>query len=141
MTDRGQIRYQRRLDFTPSCLLTYHLEQYGADIVEDDESERTRDSVIAQIRNNQATLDTPCFMTILGSFNNFLMVYKDIRLVWAARTQLAPVYVARACFEARNGLIVTLADNGFLQVSFLGTEQMSTNAHALSLKAQTAVDY
>lgn len=87
------------------------------------------------------TLETPCFMTILGSFNNFLMVYKDIRLVWAAKTQLAPVFVARATFESRNGLIVTLADNGFLSVSYLGTEQMSTNAHANSLKAQGVVDY
>ena len=53
-------------------------------------------------------------MTMLGSFNNFLLIYKDIRLVWAARTQLAPIYVARATFESQNGLIVTLADNGFL---------------------------
>ena len=67
-------------------------------------------------------LETPCFMTILGSFNNFLLIYKDIRLVWAAKTQVAPVFVARANFENRGGLIVTLADNGFLQVSYLGTE-------------------
>ena len=79
-------------------------------------------------------LETPCFMTILGSFSNFLLVYRDIRLVWAARTQLAPIFVARATFENRNGLIVTLADNGFLQVSYLGTEQMTTNAHANSIK-------
>ena len=84
---------------------------------------------------------TPCFMTILGSFNNFLLVYKDIRLVWAARTQLPPVYVARASFESRSGLIVTLADNGFLQVSYLGTEQLSTNAHANSLKGHEKLDY
>ena len=71
---------------------------------------------------NRMVLETPCFMTILGSFSNFLLIYKDIRLVWAARTQLAPVFVARATFESRNGLIVTLADNGFLQVSYLGTE-------------------
>ena len=86
-------------------------------------------------------LETPCFMTILGSFSNFLLIYKDIRLVWAARTQLAPVYVSRATFETHKGLIVTLADNGFLQVSYLGTEQMSTNAHANTLKAQSTVDY
>lgn len=61
-------------------------------------------------------------MTILGSFNNFLLIYKDVRLVWAAKTQLAPIFVARAKFEQRNGLIVTLSDSGFLQVSYLGTE-------------------
>ena len=86
-------------------------------------------------------LETPCFMTILGSFSNFLLVYRDIRLVWAARTQLAPIFVARATFENRSGLIVTLADNGFLQVSYLGTEQMTTNAHANSIKTQNSIDY
>ena len=40
VSDKGQIRWQRRLDYTPSCLLTYHLGNYGADIHEDDE--RTR---------------------------------------------------------------------------------------------------
>lgn len=110
----------------------------GADIYEDDD--RTKDQVMTQA-STSATLDTPCFMTILGSFSNFLLIYKDIRLVWAARTQLAPVYVYRASFESHTGLIVTLADNGFLQVSYLGTEQMTTNAHANSLKAQSAVDY
>ena len=46
ITDKGGIRYQRRLDYTPSCLLTYHLDQHGADIYEDDE--RTKDSVLLQ---------------------------------------------------------------------------------------------
>jgi hypothetical protein len=67
-------------------------------------------------------LETPCFMTILGSFSNFLLIYKDVRLVWATKTVVAPVYVARAKFEQHGGLIVTLSDSGFLQVSFLGTE-------------------
>ena len=53
-------------------------------------------------------------MTILGSFNNFLLIYKDIRLVWAAKTMVAPIFVARAKFEQRDGLIVTLSDSGFL---------------------------
>ena len=61
-------------------------------------------------------------MTILGSFQNYLMIYKDVRLVWTARTQAAPIYVNRASFEGKNGLIVTMSDNGFLQVSYLGTE-------------------
>ena len=33
------------------------------------------------------------FMMILGSFNNFLMMYKDVRLVWAAKTVTTPVFV------------------------------------------------
>lgn len=46
VTDKGQIRYQRRLDYTPSCLMTYHLEAMGADIFEDDE--RKKEQVMAQ---------------------------------------------------------------------------------------------
>ena len=78
---------------------------------------------------------------MLGSFNNFLLIYKDVRLVWAARTQVPPVFVARAKFEQREGLIVTLADNGFVQVSYLGTEQLSTSAHAQAISGQSLVDY
>lgn len=73
-------------------------------------------------------------MMLLGSFTNFLMVYNDVRLVWAAKTQLPPIFVDVASFGGSRGLIVTMSDTGFLQVSYLGTEQMSTNAQALSLK-------
>ena len=96
ITHKGQIRFQRRLEFTPSCLLTYHLGKHGADIYEDEE--RSKEDVERLVATRKP-LETPCFMTILGSFNNFLMVYKDIRLVWAAKTQLAPVFVQRATFE------------------------------------------
>jgi len=73
-------------------------------------------------------------MMLLGSFTNFLMVYNDVRLVWAAKTQLPPIFVDAATFSGSRGLIVTMSDTGFLQVSYLGTEQMSTSAQALSLK-------
>ena len=46
VTDKGQIRYQRRLDYAPSCLMTYHLEAMGADIFEDDE--RKKEQVMGQ---------------------------------------------------------------------------------------------
>jgi len=61
-------------------------------------------------------------MMLLGSFTNFLMVYNDVRLVWAAKTQLPPIFVDIASFDFIRGLIVTLSDTGFLQVSYLGTE-------------------
>lgn len=86
-------------------------------------------------------MDTPCFMMMLGSFNNFLMVYRDVRLVWAARTQVTPIFVDVGTFSEKQGLIVTLSDSGFLSVSYLGTEQLSTNAQALSLKDQKKIDY
>jgi hypothetical protein len=53
-------------------------------------------------------------MMILGSFNNYLMMYKDVRLVWASKTVSAPVFVQRASFDDQEGLIVTMSDDGFL---------------------------
>jgi hypothetical protein len=91
----------------------------GADIYEDDN--RNRGQVMTDAREN-GTLETPCFMTLMGSFNNFIMVYRDVRLVWAAKLPTAPIFMERASFEDQDGLIVTMSDNGFLQVSFLGTE-------------------
>jgi hypothetical protein len=80
-------------------------------------------------------------MMMLGSFENAMLVFKDVRLVWQARTMTAPIFVDVSTFENKQGLIVTLADNGFLQVSFLGTEQLTTNAQALALKNQRKIDY
>lgn len=45
------------------------------------------------------TLETPCFMYMLGSFDSFLMIYNDVRLVWAAKTVTAPVFVETIAFE------------------------------------------
>jgi len=53
-------------------------------------------------------------MMLLGSFSNFLMVYNDVRLVWAAKTQLPPIFVDVASFGGSRGLIVTMSDTGFL---------------------------
>ena len=54
--------------------------------------------------------------------------------MWTAKTANVPIYVSRANFQGKNGLIVTMSDSGFLQVSYLGTDQLTTTAHAHSLK-------
>ncbi len=43
LTELGEIRYQRRFEYSPSCLLSYHLGKKDGDIYEDEE--RTVDSV------------------------------------------------------------------------------------------------
>ena len=53
-------------------------------------------------------------MMMLGSFDNALVIIKDVRIVWVAKTPLPPVYVTQSRFDNKDGLIVTLADNGFL---------------------------
>lgn len=68
---------------------------------------------------------TPGFMTLLGSFEGYLMIYKDIQMVWTTKLQTLPIFVARANFQGKAGLIVTLSDEGHLHVSYLGTDQMT----------------
>lgn len=96
VNDKGEIRYQRRLEYTPSCIQTYHLSKSGADIYEDDE--RSRGQVMTEARES-GKLDTPCFMTLMGSYNNFIMVYRDVRLVWAAKLPTAPIFLERVSFD------------------------------------------
>ena len=55
------------------------------------------------------------------------MVYKDIQLVWTAKTFAAPIYINIASFKNTEGLIVTLSDKGLLQVVYLGTEAPRSN--------------
>ena len=95
LTERGQIRYQRRLEYTPSCLRTYHLKTSGSDIYEDES--RSVGQVMTDARES-GFIDSPCFMTLVGSYNNFLFIYKDVKLVWAAKTVHAPVFVDYARF-------------------------------------------
>ena len=110
----GKIRYERRLEYTPSCLKVYHTGK--GDIFESEE----RKAIKAKIAQN--THDSPCFSFILGSFSHYLMVYKDVQLVWTAKTLTAPVYVNVVKIGTQEGLIVTLSDNGSLSVAYLGTD-------------------
>jgi len=65
------------------------------------------------------------FMLLLGSFEGFLLVYKDIKLAWAMKMEVVPIFINTASFHGHNGMLVTLSDSGHLQVSFVGTEQMT----------------
>lgn len=53
------------------------------------------------------------------------MIYKDIQMVWTTKLHTLPIFVARANFQQKAGLIVTLSDEGHLQISYLGTDQMT----------------
>lgn len=63
----------------------------------------------------------------MGSFSHYLMIYKDVKLVWTAKMQCAPIYVNIVSVEGQDGLLVTLSDNGWLQVVYLGTDTPATN--------------
>jgi hypothetical protein len=69
----GKIRYQRRLEYNPSCLRVYHVPQHKDIFVSE---ERSFTQVVSQAISG--THDSPCFSYILGSFSHYLMIYKDV---------------------------------------------------------------
>ena len=58
----------------------------------------------------------------MGSFSNYLMIYKDVQLVWTAKTTTAPIFVEIVSIENQDGLMITFSDSGWLQLVYLGTE-------------------
>jgi hypothetical protein len=55
-----------------------------------------------------------------------MLIYKDVQLVWTAKTTEAPIFIDVASFSKQQGLIVSLSDTGFLQISYLGTSPPKT---------------
>lgn len=114
----GKLRYQRRLDYPPSCIKTYHLNN-ASEIYRDENRNITEIAA--------GTPNSPCFTFLLGSFSNYILVYKDVQLVWTCKTTNPPIFVDIARFGEQDGLIVHFADNGWLQISYLGTEPPKLN--------------
>uniref|UniRef100_F6UU75 Bardet-Biedl syndrome 9 n=1 Tax=Xenopus tropicalis TaxID=8364 RepID=F6UU75_XENTR len=92
LKESGQIRFMKKLDYSPSCFLPYG-------------------SV------NDGTINT-----LVGNHNNMLLVYQDVTLKWAAQLPQTPVAVKVANFQDLKGVIVTLSESGQLQCSYLGTD-------------------
>ena len=114
----GKLRYQRRLDYPPSCIKTYHLGNAS-------EIYRDENRNLAEVGGGNP--NSPCFTFLLGSFSNYILVYKDVQLVWTCKTTHPPIFVDIARFGDQDGLIVHFADNGWLQISYLGTEPPKLN--------------
>ena len=114
----GKLRYQRRLDYPPSCIKSYHLNTAS-------EIYRDENRNVTDITEGDA--NSPCFTFLLGSFSNYILVYRDVQLVWTCKTSQPPIFLDVARFESQDGLIVHFADNGWLQVSYLGTEPPKLN--------------
>ncbi|CAD8199543.1 unnamed protein product [Paramecium pentaurelia] len=70
-------------------------------------------------------LVTDIHTLIITSFTHHLMIYKDLNLVWAAKTDHVCHGISIGKFDDIDKLLVVLNDEGYLQVIFLGTEQIS----------------
>ena len=136
LNEKGSIRYQKRLEYTPSCIKTYHLPGLNKDFVQF--GDRNLTQALSQASNSDA--NTPLFSYILGSFSNYLMIYKDIQLVWTTKTTSPPIFIETSAFDKQDGLIVTLSDSGQLQVSYLGMEP-PISSHNLDLNQGKDINY
>nr|AAD25981.1 PTH-responsive osteosarcoma B1 protein [Homo sapiens] len=92
LKDNGQIRFMKRLDWSPSCFLPYCSVSEGT------------------------------INTLIGNHNNMLHIYQDVTLKWATQLPHIPVAVRVGCLHDLKGVIVTLSDDGHLQCSYLGTD-------------------
>ena len=67
-------------------MINYHLNRNGTDIYAETPEEviRIMDNAIDK-RHDDGGLKTPGFMTMLGSFEGYIMIYKDIKMVWTTK--------------------------------------------------------
>ncbi|EOB05416.1 Protein PTHB1, partial [Anas platyrhynchos] len=92
LKDNGQLRFMKKLDYSPSCFLPYCSVKEGT------------------------------INTLVGNHSNVLNIYQDVTLKWAAQLSHVPVSVKVANIQNLKGVIVTLSENGHLQCSYLGTD-------------------
>ncbi|XP_064299992.1 protein PTHB1 isoform X2 [Phalacrocorax carbo] len=92
LKDNGQIRFMKKLDYSPSCFIPYCSVKEGT------------------------------INTLVGNHSKMLNVYQDVTLKWATQLPHVPVSVKVANLQDLKGVIVTLSDNGHLQCSYLGTD-------------------
>ncbi|NXV22034.1 PTHB1 protein, partial [Cepphus grylle] len=92
LKDNGQIRFMKKLDYSPSCFIPYCSVKEGT------------------------------INTLVGNHSKMLNVYQDITLKWATQLPHIPVSVKVANLQDLKGVIVTLSDDGHLQCSYLGTD-------------------
>eukprot|EP00357_Protocruzia_adherens_P011183 CAMPEP_0115013974 /NCGR_PEP_ID=MMETSP0216-20121206/25762_1 /TAXON_ID=223996 /ORGANISM="Protocruzia adherens, Strain Boccale" /LENGTH=822 /DNA_ID=CAMNT_0002383545 /DNA_START=48 /DNA_END=2516 /DNA_ORIENTATION=+ len=105
LTERGTIRMQKRLDYYPSCLSTYH-------------------------SMDQNPTNVNSIFSVVGSFSHHLLIYRDAKLLWAAKANFYPIATKVSSFGNMPGLIACLGENGWIQVAYLGTDPPRT--HLLS---------
>ena len=104
LKDTGELRYNKRLDFTPSSLCAYFLPD-----------NRTQNIII-------------------GSHSEHLSVFSDKSLLWCCKASGIPISIATGSFCKVDGMIVVLTDDGVLTVGYFGTDPASNPVQALESK-------
>ena len=102
VTQSGLVRSQKRFDYPPA---TFALNNFNDLMVVEPNGEKLKSIYL-----------------VIASFTHHLLVYQDFQLQWAAKTDHVCHAVQIGTFGGQKGLIVTLNDQGWLQVLYLGTE-------------------
>jgi len=113
LSENGDIKIQRRLDYHPSCLVPYTLDSKQGD----------------KIQN-----------ILVGTHTAQLMVYNDQKLVWSAKTNTYPVSVAVGSFAKLDGLVVMMGEDGVLSCNYLGTDPATQPAQLLDTARELDYD-
>eukprot|EP01016_Furgasonia_blochmanni_P050061 TRINITY_DN7675_c0_g1_i8.p1 TRINITY_DN7675_c0_g1~~TRINITY_DN7675_c0_g1_i8.p1 ORF type:complete len:276 (+),score=27.91 TRINITY_DN7675_c0_g1_i8:102-830(+) len=117
ITQKGTIRNQKKLDYTPA---TIHIYDHP-------ETKTFATSAGEQLR---------IMNYMIGTFYNHVLVYSEMQLVWATRTEHVVHGLDLGTFQGQKNLIVTLSDNGWLQVTYLGTEPPNTVVQNVEIQEQ-----
>jgi len=110
LQDNGSIRSQKRIEYVPLCATLYP-------------------NPSREVGGTEENL-------IVGTHAGTALIYCDMRLLWSARLMWPPAAMGVHCFGNQNGLLVSLAFDGTVTISYLGTDPPT-----LAVVPETKVGY
>jgi Bardet-Biedl syndrome 9 protein len=96
VSEAGYMKSQKKLDFVPAVCRVFPVRPEMGD-------------------------NSPVHLLVADSTGS-VMVYRGMQLLWASKCDVPPVALSIARFGTVGGLLVGLADNGLLGVSYMGME-------------------
>ena len=110
INENGNLKYQKKLDFEPRTFYAYNITdpKYQTNKIFD-------------------------LMCMISTSSNHILIYKGIALAWAVKVYETPIFLKLADFDKIKSLIVSLSDNGRLNVLYLGMQQVK-NAQIVQSK-------
>lgn len=97
------LKFMKKFELNPSCFCAY--------------------PILSNNRNSGGS----SINYIVGTHSKVLLVNEDVKVKWAAQMDNVPVQMVVAKVNDKNGMIVTLSEDGQLKCSFLGTEPAFSN--------------
>ncbi|XP_055380072.1 protein PTHB1 [Condylostylus longicornis] len=107
VSDEGRLQFILKLDYAPKCFCSF---------------------VVGWYWEPNANL-----ITAVISDSSTLLIYNDMKLIWASQLEQIPVAIKRSnCSLA--GAIVTLSETGHLNIGYLGSEPLTFKVPPLNLQ-------